>query len=190
MPPAREPSKLELALLGVIQGGPQSGYDLRKAFTATPLAHFSDSPGAIYPALARLRGRGFVEPAPRERSDGRRRVAFRLSAAGKRAFLAWLRRPPAADEVASDMDAVLLRFAFMSQAALKADEIRRFLDDLEALLAAHLGGLEIFLEANGGAMPPTGRLALECGLELVRGYLRWTAHAREQTGAPPKGEDP
>jgi len=188
MPPAGGPSRLELALLGVIQGGPQSGYDLRKAFTATPLSHFSDSPGAIYPALARLRERGLIEPAPRERSDGRRRVAFRLSAAGRRAFLAWLRRPPAAEEVANDMDAVLLRFAFMSQAGLDLEEIRRFVDDLEGRLSAHLRGLELFLDTAGAAMPPTGRLAVECGLELVRGYLRWVAHARAQLGAAPKGE--
>src|SRR5262245_14958046 len=114
MPRPAAPTRLELALLGVLDQGPHSGYDLRKTFTLTPLAHFSDSPGAIYPALARLRRRRLIEPAARAQKGGRRRVAFRLTALGRRAFLSWLRRPPTQDEVARDADAVILRFAFMS----------------------------------------------------------------------------
>jgi hypothetical protein len=30
---------------------PRSGYDLRKIFESSPIAYYSDSPGAIYPAL-------------------------------------------------------------------------------------------------------------------------------------------
>ena len=37
-----------------------SGYDLRKIFTTTAMGSFSDSPGAIYPALARLEANGLV----------------------------------------------------------------------------------------------------------------------------------
>jgi len=188
MPPERAPSRLELALLGVIHQGPQSGYDLRKAFTLTPLAHFSDSPGAIYPALGRLRRRGLVEPAVRERARGRRRVAFRLTPSGRRVFLAWLRRLPTSEEVERDVDALLLRFAFMSQAVGTA-EIRRFLKALQERLLEHLENLEAFLAGAGAAMTLSGRLAFECGLEGVRADLRWVEHAQRATApATVKGD--
>jgi len=48
---------------------PRSGYDLRKFFSATPMMSFSDSPGAIYPALRRLEQRGFI----RGQAEGARR---------------------------------------------------------------------------------------------------------------------
>jgi len=48
---------LGYALLGLLHQKERSGYDLRKVFTHTPVKHFSDSPGAIYPALRRLERR-------------------------------------------------------------------------------------------------------------------------------------
>jgi len=53
-------SALAFALLGLIGQEPRSGYDLRKFFSSTPMISFSDSPGAIYPALRRLEQRGLV----------------------------------------------------------------------------------------------------------------------------------
>ncbi|HEX3968204.1 MAG TPA: PadR family transcriptional regulator, partial [Edaphobacter sp.] len=48
------------ALLGLIYQQPLSGYDVKKIFASTPMAGFSDSPGAIYPALRRLEKSGLV----------------------------------------------------------------------------------------------------------------------------------
>src|SRR5258708_28775189 len=66
-------SLLGFAILGMLHARPQSGYDLRKAFVATPMRLFSDSPGAIYPALRRLRVRGWIQPTaggPSSRNRG------------------------------------------------------------------------------------------------------------------------
>lgn len=49
-------SPLECALLGLLHQMPRSGYNLRKTFSSSPLAAFSDSPGAVYPALRQLEG--------------------------------------------------------------------------------------------------------------------------------------
>src|SRR5512134_2703702 len=93
------------ALLGLLHQQPRSGYDLRKVFTLTPFSHFSDSPGAIYPALRRLAARGYVTAgAP---SGGRRRQVFRLTPRGRKAWLAWLRRLPAPGDVVSRLDQLL-----------------------------------------------------------------------------------
>ena len=53
-------SLLGFALLGLLEERPRSGYDLRKVFAQTAMGTFSDSPGAIYPALGRLEKRGLV----------------------------------------------------------------------------------------------------------------------------------
>ena len=53
-------SLLGYALLGLIYQQPLSGYDVKKIFASTPMAGFSDSPGAIYPALRKLERLGFV----------------------------------------------------------------------------------------------------------------------------------
>ena len=85
-------------LLGLLHQEPRSGYDLRKVVVSTPMSLFSDSPGAIYPALRSLQKAGLivVEAASRV---GRRRSTFVPSAKGRAAFVAWLRQPPTYDDV-------------------------------------------------------------------------------------------
>ena len=82
-------STLAFALLGLIWQEPRSGYDLRKFFSSTPMISFSDSPGAIYPALHRLELRGLVRGHVEERSGLRRRRIFQLTARGRAEFKRW-----------------------------------------------------------------------------------------------------
>jgi len=66
---------LEYALLGLLDRQPSSGYDIARRFAETPLAHFSSSPGAIYPALRRLERAGMVDGRlARIMHEGRRDV--------------------------------------------------------------------------------------------------------------------
>jgi len=67
-------STLSLAILGLIAQQPQSGYDLRKVFSTTPMGHFSSNPGAIYPALRRIEGNDWICAAGRPRTTGRPRT--------------------------------------------------------------------------------------------------------------------
>ncbi len=77
-------SSLEYALLGLLRQSPQSGYDLRKTFAATPMRHFSDSPGSIYPALRRMKVRRWLTSSP-ESGSARKRQEFAVTPAGTRA---------------------------------------------------------------------------------------------------------
>ena len=169
-------SSLEHAMMGLIDQAPQSGYDLRTAFAKTPLAHFSDSPGAIYPALLRLRRRGWIVTTGEKAANARGRTAFRLSSRGRQAFLRWLRTPPSRDELLHDSSGPVLRFAFMSQ-ALSVDEALAFLRSYREVLSAYVGELRLFHEEFGRAMPPSGRLAFESGIEGHRHLLNWTRRA-------------
>jgi DNA-binding PadR family transcriptional regulator len=97
-----DPSSLEAALVGLLARGPASGYELRKVFQTTPLAAYSDSPGAVYPALRRLEKRGLV--SGREAAGGRRRKQLRLTATGR----AWAQRWAAAPVTTADVAATEL----------------------------------------------------------------------------------
>jgi DNA-binding PadR family transcriptional regulator len=168
-------STLDCVLLGLIEQAPRSGYDLRKAFTLTPLRHFSDSPGAIYPALRRLERRGWIAADRDEAGSGRGRRAFRLVPPGRAALMAWLRRPPTRADLVWGLDDLMPRFAFMSQCLSRA-EIGRFLRTLEPVVGAYVRELERFQEKTG-PMSFTGRLAFEEGVENYRTLGRWARRA-------------
>ncbi len=99
-------SDLELALLGFIREEPRSGYVLRKAIADFP--QISDSPGAIYPALRRLREAGLIETSGS--ATGRKTEVFRVTAAGRRALRSALEAAPSDREPATRQ---LLRLTFI-----------------------------------------------------------------------------
>ena len=172
----RTGTALELALLGLLHQEPRSGYDLRKVFTVTPFSHFSDSPGAIYPALRRLVARKWVSAsAP---AGGRRRQVFQLTPAGRRAWKGWLRLLPTADEVVWEMDGLMLRFAFMGE-TLPPPFALRFLEALLRHLEAHLEELRTFGALHMPQMTATGRLAFEAGIGSYEASASWARHALE-----------
>ena len=170
---------LDWALLGLLHQGPQAGYDLRRTFSSTPIAHFSDSPGTIYPALRRLERRGLIEPVPGEPGSGRRRRPLRLTRSGEAALVEWLGVLPTRADVERDMDGLILRLGFMSQ-ALPVASVRLYLDALAVSVKEHLAGLEQFFAEAGPHMPLSARLAFESGVEAFRAYAVWLKRARRQ----------
>jgi len=66
----------------LLHGQPSSGYDLRNFFSTSSMKTYSDSPGAIYPALQRLEKQGLIRGAVGEGAGLRRRWIFRLTPLG------------------------------------------------------------------------------------------------------------
>ena len=164
------------ALLGLLMQAPLSGYDIRRIFTQTPLGTFSDSPGAIYPALKRLAADGLIRGRV-ERSAGlRERRIFRLTPAGTSTLQRWLSAPVTRDDVVHDTDELLLRFGFMD-VGLGAHASVRFLTTLQHELQRYVPELKRYRDAHSGGMPLSGRLALESGIRSYETLLKWTAHA-------------
>jgi PadR family transcriptional regulator, regulatory protein AphA len=172
----REINLLGYLLLGLIQQKAASGYDLRKIFSGTPMGRFSDSPGAIYPALAKLEGAGLLAGRVEARRGLRQRKVLRITRTGLSELKAWLKRPVELDDVVRKLDVLMLRFAFLGN-VLGDDAARRFLRQLEAHLKTHVASLKEFLEGHGPAMPVSGRLALESGAMGYEAQLRWASRA-------------
>lgn len=165
-------SLLGFALLVLIHQQPMSGYDLRKVFASTAMGTFSDSPGAIYPALGRLEARGLARGIVQESSSLRKRRVYRITPKGLAAFKAWLRKPVTPDEVIRRIDELMLRFAFMDQ-TMGEERAKVFLSEFADRVAGYLPGLYQFLDEHRREMPLSARLALECGIQVYEARLRW-----------------
>lgn len=179
-------SLLGYAVLGLLHQRPSSGYDLRKMFAATPLASFSDSPGAIYPALRRLEQEGLVRSRVEESAGLRRKRTFGLTPRGRTALKDWLRRPVGLDDVVRSLDELMLRFAFMD-AVMDGAAAIRFLQMLARGLDAYIPTLHEYLNTHKANMPLSGRLALESGIESYEMSRRWAGRALATYGKRAKG---
>ena len=172
----RRLTNLEHLLLGLLHQKPASGYALRKSFIATPLGHYSDSPGSIYPALNRLRRRKLLRPIKVQPVSGRGTLVFALTPLGLAELRSWLQRPVTLDEVRSDAGGIMLRFVFAAQ-VLGQGAARRFVLQLETCTNEIVRDLESYLAGPGQSHPLAARLALEQGLEAYHAQARWAARA-------------
>ena len=173
---AHKTSVLGYALLGLIHQKPSSGYDLRKIFAETAMGNYSSSPGAIYPALARLESQGLVRGVVEETAGLRRRRLYRLTPPGAAELKKWLRRPIRQADVMRGAQELMLRFAFMDH-ALGAEAAIAFLQQFRAALKPYISGLRAYLRGNSAHMPISGRLALECSIRGYHSLQEWTSYA-------------
>jgi DNA-binding PadR family transcriptional regulator len=172
-------SSLELALLGLLRQKPQSGYDLRKLFATTPVRHFSDSPGSIYPALRRLQSRHWLVAA-RAREGARQRQVFRTTPAGNRVLGDWLRQRVTREDVVWRLNELLLRFAFFD-GNVSRDVAAKFLQELERELEAYIAELRQYAADSGMQKTiTTGSLAFSNGILGYQTQLSWARDARRR----------
>jgi PadR family transcriptional regulator PadR len=77
----------ELLILRLLTAQPMHGYELVQAIKRASGAELEFGEGCIYPLLHRLERSGLLV-SRREEVDGRRRVVYRTTAAGRRQFAA------------------------------------------------------------------------------------------------------
>lgn len=166
-------------MLGLLFEQPRSGYDLRKIFTTTAMGSFSDSPGAIYPALARLEGSGLVHGTVEESTSPRKRRVFVITQTGLTALKAWLMEPITHDDIVRGIGDLMLRFAFMDR-TVGADRTIKFLGEFAGEIEGYIPSLQEFLDSRVSEMALSGRLALECGIQEYEMRLRWARTSAAQ----------
>jgi DNA-binding PadR family transcriptional regulator len=164
------------ALLGLIYQQPLSGYDVKKIFASTPMAGFSDSPGAIYPALRRLEKSGLVRSEVQRLAGLRRRRAFEITPKGVASLKAWQSKPIADEDMVRGTAELLLRFAFMDE-TLGAKRSLLFLQEFAGKLSSYIPTLRSYGDAHASAMSASGRLALECGIQEYEARLVWAKNS-------------
>lgn len=170
------PSTLEAALLGLLARGPASGYELRKIFQTTPLAAYSDSPGAVYPALRRLEQRGYV--SGRAETGARRRKPWQLTAAGRAWLRSWVAQPVTDDEIARDAALVDLRLALLDNVA--PGRLPGFLREYADAVDTYLASLGAAAAQLSSTLPASAACALDLGVHLVRARSTWCRRAARE----------
>ncbi len=169
----RPATLLDYALLGLLRRQPQSGYALRQQFRHSPIAHYSSSPGSIYPALRRLESSGLVDYRPAKRE----RAKYRLTPHGTRRLVRWLAEAPPVEEFDQRPDAFLLRLAFLGQEQDLHGAIR-LLGSYQQWIIDRSNGLRAYVDSDaGGQLPLTGRLAVEFGLRGADAARTWAGDA-------------
>ncbi|WP_448808716.1 EamA family transporter [Agromyces bauzanensis] len=90
-PTLKEPTVLELSILGFLAESPMHAYELRRRITALTGHVRPVSDGALTPALRRLERRGLLDRSESAESGGPPRIVFGLTPAGKDELLHRLR---------------------------------------------------------------------------------------------------
>lgn len=140
---APDPSDLtdnEGSLLAVIlRQQPVTAYQVMRIYELSPVASFNKSKGGLYPAITRLRARGFLSA---ETIAGDRRGSERLSCteAGATAVKQWVKDLREPHFLPIDP----LRTKVMSFNLLSRDEQMEWIVDAKAQLAAKLEEVEIY----------------------------------------------
>jgi len=169
-------SLLEYALLGLLCRSAFCGYELRKIFADTPMGTFSDSPGAIYPALRRLQSRRLIAGTIEKSAGLRRRETFRLTPQGYKSLEGWLRTAVGRRDLTGRTHDLSLRFAFIEPMLGQRAAIA-FLRSLERELESYISLLRGSRKAMKPAKLLSPRLALDRGIAGYEAYLRWAKRA-------------
>ena len=88
------------------------------------MGHFSNSPGAIYPALERMKNSGWLKGTIKAQTTLRPKLVYTLTAEGRDVLRRHLLRTVTVDDVMWRMDDLLLRFGFMDQVLQRRDIVR------------------------------------------------------------------
>ena len=106
---------------------------------------YQPSSGALYPALARLVGKGLIRHhGPTE--PGRHRVVYEATPSGRTTNLAWIRLPVRPATVSGDLGLHLMRFVMMGT-LLSRDEVLDWLRDLIDALSVFVADVERYRAA-------------------------------------------
>lgn len=188
---ARAPTDFEQVLLGLICRADASGYDLKRAFAATPLTLYQPSSGALYPALRRLERRGLLRTrnAPAGESAARGRRVLEPTAQGRSEHARWIRQPVDPQTISQDFPLHLMRFVMM-ESLLPPAEILRFLHNLQDALTALIAQLDRY-SATAEFTDRHPRLALDHGTAIHRASLAWVQRTiATLNNTPPRSAPP
>src|ERR1700722_16352979 len=136
---------------------------------------YSDSPGAIYPALRRLEHRGLVRGAIEEGSGMRRRQVFHLTQKRLSELKKWITRPVGREDLVRGAQEIMLRFAF-SETAVGPAAATALAKSLGSAVEADITQLHEELNASKTTMPASPRLAFGGGIRATECLPQWARY--------------
>ncbi|MFQ5696957.1 MAG: PadR family transcriptional regulator [Myxococcota bacterium] len=167
---------VEFTILGVLIESPSHGYSIKKQLARSYSEDFGLNDGQLYPALARLESRGWIQKTVVPQKSSPARHLYRPTATGRRAFRDWLRRAyPGGRPVRYDFllrNEFLQKCSFLSQ--LEPDEVGMLGEQRLREVERRLSDLERVLETlEEGTVDPFRRMVVEFGIRYQRLWRDW-----------------
>jgi DNA-binding PadR family transcriptional regulator len=156
------------SLLGFLQDGALTGWDLVTRAQAVIGSFWSLTQSQVYRELATMADAGLVEAGERGRRD---RQPYALTEAGRDAFARWIEVPPGPETIRHPL---LLTLAFGRH--LRAGRLEEFLAQHRAAHESRLAQYEqrqTEARAAGARTDPFALATLEFGLSYERAVLDW-----------------
>ena len=171
---------LKHALLGFLNYGPHTGYELKKVFDIS-VAHFWNAElSQIYPSLKSLEAEGLVEMNVEVQSDRPNRKVYSITDDGRRELIEWLATPAESDQVREPLLVKLFFGSSLSKRDLLA-VLHKRVDDLRQTVLKGQHGTDavpdlarvIGLEREGLFW----ELTMDAELKHSEAALEWTEEA-------------
>jgi PadR family transcriptional regulator, regulatory protein AphA len=175
-----EVSPTGYVLLGVLNWGPRTGYEIKQLVDRSTRFFWAASYGQIYPELKRLEGQGLIsgESEPR---GGRSRNVYSLTDRGRAELSAWMKRPP---EIFETRNEGLLKL-FLAGGE-PAGEVERHLSEMGEHAEQLAQRLRQIQGEVGGEKQAADLLCLRFGIELNEWVAEWCERAAAEHEKEPK----
>jgi DNA-binding PadR family transcriptional regulator len=170
-----ELSRTSYVILGMLSLGKRTGYEIKSLVDVSTRFFWAASYGQIYPELARLEQRGLVRGAE-DRSNGRRRRAYDLTPAGKRALHEWLTSAEPLHIELRHEGALKFFFSDVLTPEEQLAQVRNIAETHERI-AAELRAIE---PAEPEGKPPAPLMTLEFGIAYQEFLAEWCRRAEHR----------
>ena len=136
------------------------------------MGHFSNSPGAIYPALKRLKKNEWIKNTTPKKKSHRPKEVFSLTDKGWKVLRARLRLPVTRHDIIWNSEELILRFSFMELTVGRKETVH-FLKEYHRESDAYVRELRKVNKEMKEFMDTSGKLALELGIEQYKTNANW-----------------
>jgi DNA-binding PadR family transcriptional regulator len=158
-------------ILSFLRFRPRSGYDIKQSVEISTQFFWGASFGQIYPELRRLEQAALVEV---ESEGGRRRKAYRLTAAGERALDEWLRDDSSLFQY-RDEGLLRLFFSDLTDPETALANVRRMREWREQVVAFFRTQIEPHAQEDVELGYRFPHRAFEFGLVMLEAQAEWLA---------------
>jgi PadR family transcriptional regulator, regulatory protein AphA len=173
-------SKTAYLILGMLQLGKRTGYEIKSLVDVSTRFFWAASYGQIYPEFARLEQAGLIRAEPVV-ADSRGRKAYQLTDAGEAALRHWLLSPEALHLELRHEGALKLFFSDALPREERVEPVRQMRAAHEQILQ-QLEGIASDKDADG-ADQGAPRLCLEWGIAYQEFMIDWCSKMERRLAA-------
>ncbi|MDO8615401.1 MAG: PadR family transcriptional regulator [Dehalococcoidia bacterium] len=174
---------LKHGLLGFLNYGPMTGYELKKLFD-TSVAHFWNAElSQIYPTLKQLESEGLVEMKVKLQADRPNRKVYTITDDGRSELVDWLSRPADPDQVREPLMIKVFFGACVSKEQITR-VLRHRIEQLLEMNARYERGCSVIQSfAAGVGLNREAffwQLTIDVGVKHNEASIRWAEEAIER----------